>query len=110
MLVLSTTFFTRGVIASVTYKGTKGDISFTLKQPQPAWILPPIAMTLMKCATRRRCSIPTNQTGVSGTNRRGNEGFSRYNAVSAEIKTRLLHGLDAHRSYTYANWKDNSSS
>jgi len=35
---------------------------------------------------------------------------SLYNAVSAEIKTRSLHGLMLNGSYTYANWKDNSSS
>jgi len=100
----------KGLIASVTYKGTKGDKLYSLNnlnQRGSCLRAPDINEV---CNPTAGVTSRLNQTGVSGTNRRGNEGFSRYNAVSAEIKTRSLHGLMLNGSYTYANWKDNSSS
>ncbi len=100
----------KGVIASVTYKGTKGDKLYSLNNLNQRGSCLRSPDTNEVCNPTAGVASRLNQTGVSGTNRRGNEGFSRYNAVSAEIKTRSLHGLMLNGSYTYANWKDNSSS
>jgi hypothetical protein len=47
---------------------------------------------------------------VTGLNRRGNEGFSRYQGVEFELKTRAIWGVTLNTSYTYSHWKDNASS
>jgi hypothetical protein len=102
--------FRKGLIASVFYKASKGDKLYSLNnlnQRGSCLLAPEINDTCNPSAGR---TSRLNQTGVSGTNRRGNEGFSRYNAVSFELKTRSIHGLTLNTSYTYANWKDNSSS
>jgi len=102
--------FHKGLIASVTYKGTKGDKLYSLNNlnQRGSCLLAPDINPV--CNPAGGVSGRLNQTGVSGTNRRGNEGFSRYHAVSAELKTRSIHGLMLNTSYTYANWKDNSTS
>lgn len=100
----------KGLIASAAYKASKGDKLYSLNnlnQRGSCLLAPEIEPV---CNPAGGVSSRLNQTGVSGTNRRGNEGFSRYQAVSFELKTKSIHGLTLDSSYTYANWKDNSSS
>ncbi len=100
----------KGLIASATYKASKGDKLYSLNNlnQRGSCLLAPAIEPVCNPAAGRTSRL--NQTGVSGTNRRGNEGFSRYQAVSFELKTKSIHGLTLDSSYTYANWKDNSSS
>jgi hypothetical protein len=102
----------KGLIASVSYVGNKGDKLYALNNLNQlgSCILAP-AGTLNTCdATAPTKLSRLNQTGVTGLNRRGNEGFSRYNSMRAELKTRPLYGVTLDTSYTLAHWKDNVSS
>jgi hypothetical protein len=102
----------KGLIASASYVGTKGDKLYALNNLNQlgSCILAPPG-TLDTCdATGSTKLSRLNQTGVTGLNRRGNEGFSRYNSLQAELKTRPIHGLMLDTSYTLAHWKDNVSS
>ena len=102
--------FHKGLIASATYTGTKGDKLYSLNNLNQlgSCLLAPTINSTCDASAGRLSRL--NQTGVSGLNRRGNEGFSRYHAVSFEMKARSIHGLSLDGSYTYANWKDNSTS
>jgi hypothetical protein len=53
-----------------------------------------------------------NQTGLTNINRRGNEGLSRYNGVTAELRAQRLgvSGLLFTGAYTWSHSIDNSSS
>jgi hypothetical protein len=53
-----------------------------------------------------------NQNGLTGINRRGNEGLSRYHAMTAEIRAGRLgqSGLSFNGAYTWAHSIDNASS
>jgi outer membrane receptor protein involved in Fe transport len=53
-----------------------------------------------------------NQTGLTGMNRRGNEGMSRYNALTTEVKIRQLGqtGLSLTGNWTWSHSIDNESS
>ena len=100
-----------GLTASVTYVGTKGDKLYALNNlnQRGSCILAP-AGSLATCNPAGGRTGRINQTGVTGLNRRGNEGFSRYHGVSFEARTRSLKGLTFKTSYTYSHSKDNSSS
>lgn len=102
--------FKKGIIGSVTYVGTKGDKLYSLNNlnQRASCLLDPAAEPVCNAAAGRTSRL--NQSGVSSLNRRGNEGFSRYNGVSFEARTRTLHGLSLKTSYTYSHWNDNSSS
>jgi len=101
----------KGLIASVSYVGNKGDKLYALEQPKSTWLLHPgSSRSVETCDGGGGVSGRLNQTGVTGLNRRGNEGFSRYNSMRAELKTRAIHGLTVDTSYTLAHWKDNVSS
>lgn len=101
----------KGLIASVTYVGTKGDKLYALNNlnQRGSCILAPEG-ALPTCDPAAGRTGRLNQTGVTGLNRRGNEGFSRYNSMRAGLKTRAIHGLTIDTSYTLAHWKDNVSS
>jgi len=104
----------KGIIAKVTYVGTKGDHLYSLNnlnmrgacifaaQPEPLGC----DLTGASGSTAERL----NQSGVTSLNRRGNEGFSRYNGVSGEVRTRAIHGLSFDASYTFSHNNDNESS
>lgn len=102
-------FFHKGIFGSVTYVGTKGDKLYSLNNlnQRGSCILAP-AGSLPSCNPAGSGRL--NQTGVTGLNRRGNEGYSRYHGVSFEAKTRSFHGLTLDTSYTYSQSHDNSSS
>jgi hypothetical protein len=105
-------FLHKGLIGSVTYVATKGDKLYSLNNLNQ----------IGSCILAPEGSLPTcdagglgpasrlNQTGVTGLNRRGNEGFSRYQGVEFELKTRAIWGVTLNTSYTYSQWKDNASS
>ncbi len=101
----------KGLIASVSYVGNKGDKLYALNNlnQRGSCILAPEG-TLETCDAGGGRLGRLNQTGVTGLNRRGNEGFSRYNSMRAELKTRSIRGVTIDTSYTLAHWKDNVSS
>jgi hypothetical protein len=101
----------KGVIVSATYVGTKGDKLYSLNNlnQRGSCILAP-AGALATCTPGGGRTGRLNQTGVTGLNRRGNEGFSRYHGVTFDLRTRSMYGLTLNSSYTYSQWKDNSSS
>lgn len=101
----------KGLIASATYVGTKGDKLYSLNNlnQRGSCILAPEG-ALETCNPAGGRTGRLNQTGVTGLNRRGNEGFSRYNSFRTGLKTRAIHGLTIDTSYTLAHWKDNVSS
>ena len=107
----------KGIIASVSYVGTNGYQLYSLNNLNPIGsCLRAPAGTLATCvpdsvASGARLSR-LNQSGVTGINRRGNEGFSRYNGLSFEVRTRPISGtgLTLSGNYTYAHSIDNESS
>ncbi|MGE0407032.1 MAG: TonB-dependent receptor [Candidatus Korobacteraceae bacterium] len=97
----------RGVFVSVGYVGSKGDKLYSLNNLNQRG-----SCILLGSA---HCSSPLaylNQSGVTAMNRRGNEGFSRYHAMQAEVKSREIPrtGLQLAASYTWAHSIDNNSS
>jgi hypothetical protein len=104
--------FKKGVIVSATYVGTKGDKLYSLNNlnQRGSCILADPATYGLGCNPAGGRTGRLNQTGLTGMNRRGNEGFSRYHGITADVKTRAIHGLTLNSSYTYSVWKDNSSS
>ena len=103
--------FNKGLIVAATYVGTKGDKLYSLNNlnQRGACILAP-AGSLPTCNAAGGRTGRLNQTGLTGLNRRGNEGFSRYHGVTFEARTRAIHGLTLNSAYTYSQWKDNSTS
>lgn len=105
----------KGIIASLSYVGTRGDNLYSLNN------LNMRGSCLRAPAINAVCSVDgsvasrlsrLNQTGVTGLNRRSNEGFSRHHGVSLEVKTRELGktGLMFNGNYTWSHSIDNSSS
>jgi hypothetical protein len=106
----------RGLITSLTYVGTKGDKLYSLNNLNPigSCILAP-AGSLPTCTPGIVSGVASNnsrlnQSGVTGLNRRGNEGFSRYHGLSGELRMQPWHGLSLQTNYTYSSSKDNISS
>jgi hypothetical protein len=98
----------RGIVTSLTYVGTKGDKLYSLNNlnMRGSCSVAPAATYGLPCTGLERL----NQSGVTGLNRRGNEGFARYHGVTAEIRTRAWHGFTLLTNYTYSQSKDNGSS
>jgi hypothetical protein len=101
-------FFKKGIVGSVTYVGTKGDKLYSLNNlnMRGACVLADPATYGLPCTGTQRL----NQSGVTGLNRRGNEGFARYHGISGELRMRPIWGLSILSNYTYARAKDNESS
>ena len=108
--------FRKGIITSLSYVGTNGFKLYSLNN------LNPIGGCVRDPAINAVCD-PTsaagsfrlsrlNQSGVTGLNRRGNEGFSRYNGLSLDVRTRQIGstGLLLSGNYTWAHSLDNESS
>jgi hypothetical protein len=101
----------RGLIASVGYVGSKGDKLYSLNNLNQRG-----SCIMISQAWCDNGSVPArtrlNQTGVTGMNRRGNEGWSRYNSLQTELRTReIAHsGLQLAATYTWAHAIDNTSS
>lgn len=101
----------KGVIASLTYMGSNGYKLYALNNLNPRGGCLR-ALSIGPCNPAGGNSSRLNQTGVTGINRRGNEGFSRYNAMALEVRTRTnaRTGLQVSGNYTWAHAIDNSSS
>jgi hypothetical protein len=94
-----------GLFASLGYVGSKGDKLYSLNNLNP----------LGSCIFANNCVTPNsrvNQSGLSRMNRRGNESFSRYHSLQAELKTReIAHtGVQLAASYAWSHNIDNSTS
>lgn len=98
----------KGLVASVGYVGSKGDKLYSLNNLNQRGAC--IMLGESWCGGNPLARL--NQTGLSGMNRRGNEGWSRYNSLQAELKTReIAHtGLQLAAAYTWAHAIDNTSS
>jgi carboxypeptidase family protein len=106
--------FGKGVVASLSYLGANGIKLYSLNnlnQFGSCLLLQRIDPTF-PCNPVGNNSSRLNQTGLTGMNRRGNEGLSRYNGMTAEVRTRLLGatGLFLKGNYTWSHSIDNSSS
>lgn len=106
--------FGKGIIASLSYLGYKGDKLYSLNNlnQRGACLLLVQAVPGSACNPAGGNSSRINQTGLSGMNRRANEGLSRYHALAFEVKTQeLAHtGLFLNGTYTWAHSIDNESS
>jgi hypothetical protein len=105
----------KGVIASLSYVGSRGENLYSLNN------LNQRGSCLRAPSINAVCSVDgsvssvfsrLNQTGVTGLNRRSNEGLSRYNGMALEVRTRQLGstGLTFSGNYTWSHSIDNSSS
>lgn len=103
----------KGVVASLSYVGSRGDKLYSLNN------LNPIGGCLRAPSINAVCDPTTpgrtsrlNQTGLSGMNRRGNEGFSRYHGLSFDVRSARIAntGLLVAGNYTWSHAIDNSSS
>ena len=116
-LTIEHDLFNKGIIGSVSYVGSNGLHLYSLNN------LNPVGSCLRAPAGVLATCNPTslgggaalsrlNQSGVTGINRRGNEGFSRYSGLSFEVRTRQIAntGLTLNGNYTYAHSIDNESS
>ena len=98
----------KGLIASVGYVGSKGDKLYSLNNLNQRGSC--IMLGEAWCGGNPLARL--NQTGLSGMNRRGNEGWSRYNSLQTELRTREIArtGLQLAATYTWAHAIDNTSS
>jgi hypothetical protein len=104
----------RGFTGSISYLGANGIKLYSLNnlnQLGSCLQLQQIDPTF-SCIPAAGNASRLNQTGLTGMNRRGNEGLSRYHGMTAEIRTRLIGatGLLFKGNYTWARSIDNSSS
>ncbi len=99
----------KGVLLSLAYVGAKGDRLYSLNNLNQ----------LGSCIMTNSCGEGDNfnglarlNTGITGMNRRGNEGFSRYHSLQTGVRTREIPhtGLQLNANYTWAHSIDNSTS
>ncbi len=106
--------FGKGIITSVSYLGYKGDKLYSLNNlnQRGACLLLVQAVPGSPCNPAGGNSSRINQTGLTGMNRRGNEGLSRYHALALEVRTQQIAstGLNLNGTYTWAHSIDNESS
>ncbi|HUM06327.1 MAG TPA: TonB-dependent receptor [Terriglobales bacterium] len=95
----------KGVLVSLAYVGAKGDKLYSLNNLNQRGSC--ILLDTCDDNFRRRLN-----TGITGMNRRGNEGFSRYNSMQFGVRTREIArtGLQLNANYTWAHSIDNSTS
>ncbi len=110
--------FGKGIFASVSYVGNNGIKLYSLNNlnQRGACLLLVEAVPGSSCDPSARARSGRlsriNQTGLTGMNRRGNEGLSRYHGMSLEVRTNKLAntGLSFASTYTWAHSIDNESS
>ncbi len=104
----------KGIIGSLSYVGTNGIHLYSLNNlnQRGACLLLVEVDPTAACNPAGGNSSRINQSGLTGMNRRGNEGLSRYNGLSAELKTRTIGktGVTLNANYTWAHSIDNESS
>lgn len=107
-------FFGKGVIGSVSYIGSNGIHLYSLNNlnQRGACLLLDPAVGGNTCSPTGGNSSRINQSGLTGMNRRSNEGLSRYHGLSAELKTRSIGhtGVTLNANYTWSHSIDNESS
>ena len=108
-------FLAKGVIASLSYLGSNGIHLYSLNNlNQRGSCLLLLASGSGPCSAvgPGRSSYRINRSGLTGMNRRSNEGLSRYNALAFDLKTQEIGktGLLLFSTYTWAHSIDNSSS
>jgi hypothetical protein len=108
--------FGKGLVASVSYVGTNGFRLYSLNNLNPigGCVRDPSINAVCNPASAAGSfrASRLNQSGLTGMNRRGNEGFSRYNGLSFELRSRQIGntGLLLSGNYTWAHSLDNESS
>jgi len=107
-------FFGKGLIGSVSYLSSKGDHLYSLNNlnQRGSCLLLVTVDPATACNPAGGNSGRINQSGLSGMNRRGNEGLSRYNALALDFHTtEIAHtGLTLYSTFTWAHSIDNESS
>jgi hypothetical protein len=108
-------FFGKDIIGSVGYVGSRGDHLYSLNnlnQRGSCLLLLQISSGPCSGAGPGASSYRINRSGVTGLNRRGNEGLSRYNSLQASLRTQEIGrtGLTLYGSYTWSHSIDNESS
>ena len=107
--------FNKGIFVSASYLGSRGDHLYSLNNLNQRG-----SCLLLLVAGSGPCSgggpgggsYRINRSGVTGLNRRGNEGLSRYNAIAFDVRSQEIghSGLLLFGTYTYSHSTDNSSS
>src|SRR5262249_30449596 len=105
----------KGFIGSISYLGANGIKLYSLNnlnQLGSCLLMPRLDPTLPCSPAAGDNTSRLNQSGLTGINRRGNEGLSRYHAMTAEIRAGRLGqtGLSFNGAYTWAHSIDNASS
>jgi len=105
----------KGILASVSYIGSNGIHLYSLNnlnQRGSCLLLLASGSGPCSAAGPGKGSYRINRTGLTGMNRRGNEGLSRYNALAFDLKTQEIGktGLLLFATYTWAHSIDNESS
>jgi hypothetical protein len=106
-------FLGKGLIGSLSYVGSSGIHLYSLNnlnQRGACLLLDPASGA--SCNPHGGNSSRINQSGLTGMNRRSNEGLSRYNGLSAGLTTRSLGntGVTLNANYTWSHSIDNESS
>jgi hypothetical protein len=106
--------FGKGIITSLSYVGSNGYKLYSLSNlnPRGSCLLEPNANGAGSCNPDSSRFSRLNQSGLTGMNRRGNDGLSRYNGLNAEVRTRQIAktGLALNGTYTWSHSIDNESS
>jgi hypothetical protein len=105
----------KGIIASVSYLGSTGIHLYSLNnlnQRGSCLLLLESGAGPCSGAGPGAGSYRINRTGLTGMNRRGNEGLSRYHALALDLKTQEIGktGVLLFSTYTWAHSIDNASS
>jgi len=105
----------KGVTGSISYLGANGIKLYSLNnlnQIGSCLLMQRIDPTFQCSPAAGDNTSRLNQTGLTGINRRGNEGLSRYHGMTAEIRAGRLGvtGLSFNAAYTWSHSIDNSSS
>lgn len=105
-------FFGKGLIGSVSYVGVNGYKLYSLNNLNPRGSCLRDPSIVATCNPAGGNNSRLNQTGLTGMNRRGNEGLSRYHGLSTEFKARRIGdtGVTFATSYTWSHAIDNESS
>ena len=106
--------FGKGIIASLSYLGSNGYKLYSLNNlnQRGSCLLGQREDPNFPCNPIGGNSSRLNQTGLTGMNRRGNEGLSRYNGLTFDVRTRQIGttGLQVAGNYTWSHSIDNNSS
>jgi hypothetical protein len=107
-------FFGKGVVGSISYVGANGIKLYSLNNLNQigSCLLAPTINPVCDPTDYSGLTSRLNQSGLTGMNRRGNEGLSRYNGMSLSLRAPRIGntGLSLSTSYTWSHSIDNESS